>query len=96
MNPKPSTLEHNPAQTRWEAQTDAGMALLSYTEKNGRLHLTHTEVPEAAEGEGIGSSLVRAALEDARAKGLKVVPDCPFVGSYLKRHPEYQELVATS
>ncbi len=54
---------------------------------------THTEVPAAVEGQGIGSRLIRGALEAARAQGLQVVPRCSFVSAYLARHPEFNELV---
>ena len=55
--------------------------------------LTHTEVPDAISRRGIGSRLVRAALDDARAHQLRVVPRCPFVDAYIDRHPEYRALV---
>jgi len=54
---------------------------------------THTEVDEDHSGQGIGSAVVRYALDDVRAKGGKVVPICPFVAAFIKRHPEYQDLV---
>jgi uncharacterized protein len=57
--------------------------------------LTHTEVPPALEGRGIAARLVQAALEHARAEGLRVKPACSYVRTYLKRHPEYQDLLAT-
>jgi hypothetical protein len=53
----------------------------------------HTEVEEAVEGTGVGSQLVREALDDFRARGLGVVPVCPFVSAYLRRHPEYADVV---
>ncbi len=54
---------------------------------------THTEVPEALEGHGIAAKLAHTALEHARAQRLTVVPLCPFVASYIRRHAEYQGLV---
>jgi uncharacterized protein len=51
--------------------------------------LVHTEVPSALEGRGIGGRLVKAAMDAARAEGRQVVARCPFVRSYLERHPEY-------
>lgn len=60
----------------------------------GVLALTHTEVPEEFEGKGIGSALVKNAFEIIRAEGMKIVPECPFVAAYLRRHTEYQSLVA--
>jgi hypothetical protein len=55
--------------------------------------ILHTGVPLELEGHGIGSRLARAALEYARAHGLRVVPVCPFVRAYLKQHPEYLDVV---
>ena len=54
---------------------------------------THTEIDEAYEGRGLGSTLIRAALDAARSRGLAVRPDCPFVRAYVARHPEYLDLV---
>jgi len=55
---------------------------------------THTEIDDASEGRGLGSTLVRAALDDARRRGLSVRPDCPFVRAYVARHPDdYLDLV---
>jgi predicted GNAT family acetyltransferase len=56
--------------------------------------LVHTEVPEALSGRGIGSAIARAVLDDARAHGRRVVPECKFIASYISRHPEYAGLVA--
>jgi len=62
--------------------------------KDGRAVLYHTEVDPAFEGEGLGSALVKGALDDIRARGLEVVPLCGFVRAYIARHPEYADLVA--
>ena len=59
----------------------------------GVLVLTHTEVPEAFEGKGIASSLVGGALEIVRAENLKIVPMCPFVAAFIRRHPDYETLI---
>ena len=55
---------------------------------------THTETPYRLQGQGIASRLVRGALEAARAEGLKVVPRCSFVSSYIARHPEFSDILA--
>ena len=54
---------------------------------------THTEIDDAFEGQGLGSTLAKAALADAREHGLRVVPLCPFIAGYIKKHPEYTDLV---
>jgi uncharacterized protein len=59
-----------------------------YRTEPGAVVLVHTEVAPSAEGEGIGSRLVAGALEDIRSRGLRVVPICPFVAAYMRRHPE--------
>ena len=61
--------------------------------KNGEVYLTHTEVPSALEGKGVGSSLVRLALEDIERQQLRLVPLCPFVAGYVQKHPEWKRLV---
>ena len=59
------------------------------------LTFTHTEVPESLEGRGVGSKLIAGALDDVRHRNLKIVPECPFVASYVQRHPEVQDLLAS-
>lgn len=80
---------------RYEAiAEDAAVAgYISYELRDGRVAMLHTEVEDAYEGEGVGSSLVEGALEMVRASGLMVLPYCPFVAAYLKRHKEFQNLV---
>jgi predicted GNAT family acetyltransferase len=87
------TVVDNPAQGQFEIRTDQGVAVLKYEQRGDVLDLTHTRVPAPLEGQGYGAALARAALEHARAKGLKVIPTCPFVGTYLRRHKEYADLV---
>ena len=57
---------------------------------------THTEVPEAREGQGVGTALIRAALASARARGLTVIPICPFFAAYMRKHAEEQDLLDTA
>jgi predicted GNAT family acetyltransferase len=64
-----------------------------YRLRPGLLALIHTEVGERFEGHGIGGRLARFALDQARAEGLAVLPFCPFVDDWIKRHPEYTDLV---
>jgi uncharacterized protein len=64
-----------------------------YRDRDGSRVFRHTEVDDRLSGEGLGSKLVRHALDDVRASGGKVVPLCPFFAAYIKRHPEYKDLV---
>ena len=83
------TVTHNAPLGRYEMETEHGLAVAVYVQQGDRLVFTHTEVPAADEGKGIGSRLVRAALDDARQRGFKVVPACSFVAAFMRRHPEY-------
>ena len=84
----------NPAAKRYELQVDGDVAVLLYYDRpDGSRTLVHTEVPAALEGKGIGGRLVKAVLDDAEARGLRIVPLCPFVRRYLVRHPEYAKLI---
>lgn len=62
----------------------------------GALLFTHTEVLPAHEGKGLGSRLIAFALSEARRRGLQAIPACPFVAAYIRKHPEYLDLVAES
>ena len=72
---------------------DGSFAFAEYNLIPGKIMFTHTEVPEAHEGQGIGSALIRFGLAEARARGLKVIPICPFFAAYMERHPETQDLL---
>jgi len=84
----------NDARRRFEATVDAHTGALMYRESGDRVALIHTEVPPELRGRGIADALARAALEDARRRGLRVRPLCPFVQAFMKRHPEYADLAA--
>lgn len=86
---------HRPEKNRFETCLEGHTAVVDYTLEQGRLTLTHTGVPRELEGRGVGSALARAALDHARAQGLTVVPECPFIAAYLRRHPEYRDLLPT-
>jgi predicted GNAT family acetyltransferase len=83
----------NADQSRFELPVDGNTAVLQYMERDGALYLTHTEVPPEMEGRGIGSRIVKHALDEAKRRGMKVAPWCPFVRAYIDRHPEYASLV---
>lgn len=87
------TVGNNEAEKRFEISLAGELALLEYIRAGKNITYTHTEVPEALEGMGIGGKLARHALEFARDNELKVIPICPFVTAYLRRHPEYHPLV---
>jgi uncharacterized protein len=87
----------NPAEQRYEIHADGELAgFTAYRERPKGLAFTHTEVFDEFEGKGIGSKLVAATLEDVRARGLEVLPICPFVKSFIERHREYVDLVPES
>jgi predicted GNAT family acetyltransferase len=90
----PSDVRDNPALSRFELEVDGHVAVADYRRAGGVMTFTHTGVAPELEGRGIGSRLVRGALEAARAEGLKVASQCSFVSSYIKRHPEFRDLVA--
>jgi predicted GNAT family acetyltransferase len=69
------------------------VAVLQYRLTPGRITFLHTDVPEALRGQGIAHKLAHAGLEHAKAEALGVVPLCPFVRSYLTKHPEYGALL---
>jgi predicted GNAT family acetyltransferase len=85
----------NPAEWRYEATLGDRLAgIVTYRLRPGQIVFLHTEVLPAFEGRGIGSRLAAGVLDDARARGLSVVPRCPFIAAYVRRHPDYSTLVA--
>jgi predicted GNAT family acetyltransferase len=87
-------VRNNEARHQYELEVDGQLALAAYRLRDGRITFTHTEVPDALAGQGVGKRLVKAALDDVRERGLKVVPACPFVKHYVDTHPEEQDLLA--
>jgi len=87
------TVQDNEAEERYEANVNGYLAKIDYERLGDTIIFIHTEVPDALEGQGIAGKLARTALEDARARHLSVVPFCPYVASYIRRHPEYKDLV---
>ncbi|VXB62223.1 GNAT family N-acetyltransferase [Maribacter litoralis] len=78
---------------RYEVLIDDSTAFIDYIIAKEKIYLTHTEVPKSMAGKGIGSALVLKILEDIERQNLILVPLCPFVASYIKRHPEWNKLV---
>jgi uncharacterized protein len=88
------SIEHDGARRRFRARLEEGEAFLSYERpRPGVLDLQHTIVPAAAQGRGVGDSLVRAAVGHARESGSRIIPTCPFVEHWLSEHPEEADLV---
>jgi predicted GNAT family acetyltransferase len=84
----------NPEQHRFEIDLGGGIyAFADYKLTAGKIAFTHTEVPKRHEGKGIGTTLIRFALDAARERGLKVVPICPFFADYMQKHDEVQDLL---
>jgi uncharacterized protein len=85
----------NPEAGRYEiVDGDRVLGLAAYERRGDTLVFTHTEVDPDAGQTGLGTTLVRGALDDVRATGGKVIPLCPFVRGWIERHPEYADLVA--
>lgn len=84
-------IANNEAERRWEVTIDGKVvAFADYRTRPGRVIFTHTEVNPDFEGRGIGSRLARAALDDAVARELRITLYCPFIRTYVDRHPEYE------
>ena len=91
------TVRDNPERHRFEINLgDGSFAIAEYTLPAGKIMFTHTEVPEAHEGQGLGTKLIRFALDAARERGLKVIPICPFFAAYMQEHAEVQDLLDTA
>lgn len=89
------TIRHQAGTSRFEAVVGGLKAFITYRRDGERLSLDHTWVPPELEGHGLADKLTRTAFDYARAEGLKVVPVCPYVKTWVERHPEVRELVAT-
>lgn len=87
-------VQDNNAGSRFELRVAGETAIAAYERGDGVIRFTHTVVPEAIEGQGVGSRLIAAALAAALAEHLKVVPQCRFVAAYIAKHPESAELPA--
>ncbi|MCA1458541.1 N-acetyltransferase [Bradyrhizobium sp. BRP22] len=87
------TVANNPERQRYELAVDGHIAAAYYEKANGVITFVHTEVPPELGGKGIGSKLVRGALDHVRAEGLKVIAQCPFVKAFIEKHADYQHLL---
>jgi predicted GNAT family acetyltransferase len=79
---------------RFEIHVDGELAgFARYVRKGGRIYFVHTEIDPAFEGKGLGSVLASRSLDAVRSTGEPVVPLCPFIASFIERHPAYDDLV---
>jgi predicted GNAT family acetyltransferase len=86
-------ISNNTLKHRFETEIGARTAFLNYRIADKAITFTHTEVPAALNGRGIGTALVKTGLDYAREHALRVVPQCPFVADFIAKHPQYQSLV---
>ena len=88
-----SDVVNNTAKHRYELSVDGHVAATYYTLADGIITFVHTEVPPELGGKGIGSKLIKGALDQVRASGLKVIPECPFVKAFIEKNAAYQDLL---
>ncbi len=93
MSEPTSQVTDHPDEQQFQLSVGGQVAFIEYRMVGGAVLMSHTEVPESLEGQGVGSALVRGALDMVRARGQQVVPMCPFVVAFMKRHHEYVDLV---
>jgi hypothetical protein len=87
-------IRKNEQASQYETTVDGITAYAAYElEDPERIVFTHTIVPEELSGRGIANQLVKHGLDEARSRGLTVVPQCSFVAAFIKRHPEYEDLL---
>lgn len=84
---------NNTSAHRFESHHDGQIAVAEYHLEDKVMTITHTFVPSAWRGQGIGTDLVLAAIENARAQQLSIVPRCPFMATYFENHPEVQDVL---
>lgn len=96
MDSQTETIARDDARHRYILRTEDGTEAghIEFHETGGVIDMPHTIVDEAYNGRGYGSKLVRFALDDARGRGLRVKPTCPFVDAWITKHPEYEDLRA--
>lgn len=92
---EPSRFSDNSERHRFELHVGGELAAFSeYNVLKTGLLFTHTEVLPAFEGRGLGSAIARQALDEVRRRSLQAIPVCPFIAAFLRKHPEYQDLVS--
>lgn len=86
-------VRNNEEAQQYEAEVNGDLAFIRYERRDNSIIFIHTQVPEALEGHGIAAKMAKTALDDARARHLAVIPLCPYVASYIRRHPDYAGMV---
>ncbi len=86
-------VRHNPEQNRFETEVEGNLCVLDYKLDGKVISMNRVYVPPPVEGRGIAGHLTRTALGHARQQSWTVIPRCPYVAAWIKRHPEYQDLV---
>jgi uncharacterized protein len=86
----------NEARNRFELETGGAIAFVTYRKSPGAITLEHTEVPPEMGGKGIGSKIARATLDAVRAQRRKLTVECEFIQSFMKKNPEYNDLLAAA
>ncbi len=94
MSDRQIVVKNNEAANRYEIELEGQTAVLTYVKVGKQIIFLHTSVPSALEGHGLAHKLAQTALDDARANGLKVEPECPFVAEYIREHQEYLALLS--
>jgi uncharacterized protein len=90
----PISISRRPERQRYELEIAGSLAAFAdYRPDGGHVTFVHTEVLPQHEGKGLGSQLARYALDDTRARKLKVAAQCEFIAGYIERHPQYQDLL---
>ncbi len=89
-----NSLHINTNEHRFEMDVEGRIAFIDYKQSGKKLYLVHTEVPSQLEGKGVGSALVQKTLQYIEEHHLQFVPYCPFVQSFLQKHPEWKRLEA--
>jgi predicted GNAT family acetyltransferase len=88
-----SEVVNNKVHQRYEIAVDGHVAATYYKLADGIITFIHSEVPPELGGKGVGSKLIRGALDQVRAGGLKVIAQCPFVKAFIEKHAEYADLL---
>jgi len=94
MSASSHTVQHQPEQSRFAILIDTHVARAEYTLAGDVITFTHTIVPKAMQGQGLGIKLVKAGLRYAREQHLKVIPQCTMFAGFMRKHPDTQDLLA--